>query len=116
MGDLSPHFSRHEFRSRDGSLPDDETLYRLVAHLEALRCFAGGHPLRIVSGFRTDEHNRAVGGAERSRHLVGDAVDLEYGAATVRQAERAGFRGIGSRNIYATHVDLRPRRARWTYD
>jgi uncharacterized protein YcbK (DUF882 family) len=115
MGDLSPHFSRHEFDSRDGSLPDDETLYRLVAHLEALRCIAGSNPLRIVSGYRTPEHNAAVGGARRSRHMVGDAVDLEYGAVRVTHAEQAGFTGIGSRNIYATHVDLRPRPARWSY-
>lgn len=116
MGDLSPHFSAREFRSRDGApLPDREVLLRLVAHLEVLRCIAGHRPLVIVSGHRSPAHNRKVGGATRSRHLVGDAADLRPGAATVEQAERAGFTGIGYRGKWAVHVDLRPEPARWSY-
>lgn len=117
MGDLSPHFSRWEFRSSDdGSLPELEVLLRLVSHLEVLRCLAGHDPLIIVSGHRSAALNEAVGGAARSRHLVGDAADLEHGAVTVDQAVAAGFTGIGTRDGVPTHVDLRPERARWTYD
>lgn len=32
----------------------------------------------IVSGWRTPEHNSAVGGAERSMHLIGLAVDFKF--------------------------------------
>ena len=116
MGDLTPHFSLSEFRSRDGvAHPDRLVLMRLVAHLEVLRCICGSRPIRIVSGYRSPAHNRGVGGATESRHLVGDAADLPRGYATVAQAERAGFRGIGSEGKWAVHVDLRPGRARWTY-
>lgn len=116
MGDLSPHFSRSEFRSRDRApLPSDAVLYSLVAHLEALRCIVGSKPMRIVSGHRSAAHNAAVGGAARSRHLVGDAVDLERGYATPAQARAAGFRGIGVKDGWAVHVDLRPTPATWQY-
>lgn len=117
MGDLSPHFSRHEFQSKPtGALPPDRVLYRLVAHLEVLRCLAGHKPLVIISGYRTPAHNARVGGARRSRHLEGDAVDLRRGSVTINQAERAGFTGIGTLRGRPTHVDLRPSKARWTYD
>lgn len=117
VGDLSPHFSRWELRSPDGAaLPELETLYQLVAHLEVLRCLAGHRPLRIVSGHRSRVHNAAVGGAPLSRHVSGDAADLELGAVTMSQAVAAGFRGIGTKRGVPTHVDLRPERARWTYD
>jgi uncharacterized protein YcbK (DUF882 family) len=56
-----------------------------------------------------------VGGAVRSRHLVGEAVDLEAGYATVIQADAAGFKGVGYRGTSAVHVDIRPTRARWSY-
>ena len=116
MGDLSPHFSSSEFRSRDGrSHPNREVLLRLVAHLEVLRCICGSRPLRVVSGYRSPAHNRAVGGASGSRHLTGDAADIPEGYATVQQAERAGFTGIGRKGQWAVHVDLRPQRARWDY-
>lgn len=116
MGDLSPNFSASEFRSRDGAaLPDRSTLLRLVAHLEVLRCIAGNKPLRIVSGHRSPAHNAAVGGASASRHMVGDAADIPQGYATVAQAEEAGFTGIGNKGRWATHVDLRPSPARWSY-
>lgn len=115
MGDLSPHFSRSEFRSRDGvNHPDTAVLLRLVAHLEALRCLVG-KPMRIISGYRSPAHNRAVGGATNSRHMAGDAVDLPSGYCTPAQAEAAGFTGIGTKGPWATHVDLRPGRSRWTY-
>jgi hypothetical protein len=36
-----------------------------------------GRPLIISSSFRSPEHNRDVGGASFSRHLYGDAVDID---------------------------------------
>lgn len=114
MGDLSPHFSRREFACRHcGTVKVTEDL---VAHLELLRAWKGGRPLKIVSGYRCTIHNRAVGGAPGSRHLQGDGVDLPYGYATASDAKRCGFTGIGVRGQWAVHVDRRPGKpARWTY-
>lgn len=36
-----------------------------------------GLPIRVSSGFRCDELNRAVGGAPNSQHTKGQAVDLQ---------------------------------------
>lgn len=114
MGDLSPHFSRHEFDSPDGvrAAPDP----RLLACLERLRRLCGNKPLRIVSGFRTPAYNRKVGGARRSQHLYNRAADIPVGYATLAQAEAAGFTGIGTKGKWVRHVDVRAQRARWTYD
>lgn len=113
MGDLSPHFSRHEFACRHcGAV---KVTQDLVAHLELLRAFVGGRPLRIISGYRCTLHNRAVGGATASQHLAGTAVDIPARYATAAQAERCGFTGIGTKGPWAVHLDRRPRPARWVY-
>jgi uncharacterized protein YcbK (DUF882 family) len=114
MGDLSEHFSANEFRDkRSGRLVGPPC--RLLVVLELLRRDVG-RPLTIVSGYRTPETNRAVGGTKHSRHLLGDAVDIPIGYATVAQAAEAGAVGIGSRDGWAVHVDVRPGApARWTY-
>jgi len=105
---LSAHFSTEEFGG--------PVTAELVAALERLRAARGGRPLRIVSGYRSEARNRAVGGARLSQHLSGRAADIPEGYATVRDAERAGFTGIGSKRGWAIHVDVRPgATARWTY-
>lgn len=111
---VSDHFLEHEFRSKGNG--DVRVEARLVWHLEKLRAICGGRPLRIVSGYRDPAHNRAVGGAKASRHMHGDAADIPAGYATVEQARRAGFTGIGRRGQWAVHVDMRPGpRAEWHY-
>lgn len=47
----------------------------LVLWLDLLRRAWDG-PVRVNSGFRCAAHNREVGGAERSRHLLGCAADV----------------------------------------
>lgn len=90
---------------------------QLARQLEVLRSQLGGKPIRIVSGYRSRSTNARVGGAERSQHLVAAAADLPRGTATIAQAERAGFRGIGYSGGWAIHVDVREGpSARWSYD
>jgi uncharacterized protein YcbK (DUF882 family) len=115
MGDLSEHFSASEFKDkRTGA--ERRPPCRLLVALEFLRRDVN-RPLLIVSGYRSPETNRAVGGATSSRHLLGDAVDIPAGYATLQQAEAAGFVGIGTRGGWVIHVDVRPGGpARWTYD
>lgn len=114
MGDLSAHFSRWEFDSHDRVRADPDP--RLIACLEKLRHICDDRPLRIVSGYRSPKQNRLVGGAARSQHLYNRAADIPLGYATVEQALRSGFTGIGSSGPWATHVDVRPGRlARWKY-
>ena len=53
-------------------IPNIERLSLNCGKLESLL----GNPLRVSSGFRSEEVNSAVGGSEKSAHLRGDAVDF----------------------------------------
>lgn len=44
--------------------------------LEPLRD-AVGRPIVITSGYRSPELNRAIGGAKKSQHMLGEAADFE---------------------------------------
>ncbi len=115
MGDISPHFSLHEFTDRrTGTL--EASVVHLVEHLELLRSICGDRPLEILSGWRSAATNSAVGGTTASQHLYGRAADIPAGYATVAQAHEAGFIGIGEWSGWALHVDVRPgAAARWSY-
>lgn len=69
---LSPHFRVEEFDCRDGTLvsPDwyDDITRLCEWWLEPLRAEFG--PVVVVSGFRSLSHNRFVGGAQHSVHLL----------------------------------------------
>lgn len=115
MGDLSAHFSNHEFvdrRTQHALGPPPE----LVQVLERIRALRPG-PLRIVSGHRCCATNAAVGGASQSRHIAGDAADIPSGRATRAEALAAGATGVGVRSGWAVHVDVRPGPpVTWVYD
>ncbi|MEM7654492.1 MAG: D-Ala-D-Ala carboxypeptidase family metallohydrolase [Bacteroidota bacterium] len=85
---------------------------------------------QLVNGYRPPKYNEAVGGASRSRHLVGEAVDIvakdvnQDGKAN--QADKAilvklldqeiigNFGGLGKYpGTMSIHFDVRGRRARW---
>jgi len=67
--------------------PNDEQLdnMELVAKevFEPLREWVGG-PIKINSFFRGSELNKAIGGARKSQHMKGQAMDIDdnYGNAT----------------------------------
>lgn len=113
---VSDNFSLKEFESPDTHeiLLDPE----LIKKLEQLRSFIG-QPLIINSGYRTPEHNKAVGGSPKSQHMRGTAADIRLvPGLTVDEmavlAEKAGFDGIGKYE-WGIHVDTRGTRARWDY-
>lgn len=115
MGDLTEHFSSAEFVDRrTGCCPLPQP--RLLEVLETIRAVQG-RALVIVSGHRCPSTNRAVGGAPHSRHLYGDAADIPAGHATVAEALAAGATGVGERDGWAVHVDVRPGDpVTWRYD
>ncbi|MCR9151206.1 MAG: D-Ala-D-Ala carboxypeptidase family metallohydrolase [Rhodobacteraceae bacterium] len=82
--------------------------------LQALRDRLG-KPLIVRSAYRSPEHNRAVGGATRSKHMEGAAFDIAMTnhdpAAFESAAREAGFLGFGfyPRSGFM-HVDLGPAR------
>lgn len=83
------------------------------------RMFGGSVP--VVSGYRDPDRNRRAGGAVSSRHMHGDALDLDVSGMSreerlrlIQTASAAGFGGIG---VYenSIHIDLGGRRA-WGAD
>lgn len=113
---LSPNFEEMEFACNCGC----NTLRlnpALVVMLEKLRSKLGNRPVTINSGYRCPDHNRAVGGAKHSQHLLGGAADIVVGGASPERVASAAieldFSGVGRYSNF-THVDIRTGgRARW---
>lgn len=96
--------------SKRGYKPDLDNLRpEIRTGVESLQK-AWGRELPIVSGFRDPARNRKAGGAKKSQHQHGNAVDIDV--STLSQAERIelirlassqGFKGIG---VYANSIHL----------
>ncbi|MER8481169.1 transglycosylase SLT domain-containing protein [Mesorhizobium sp. M1322] len=78
---------------------------------------AFGASVPIVSGFRDPERNAKAGGARKSQHMHGNALDLDVSKLSneervrlIQTASSLGFTGIG---VYANslHLDIGSRRA-----
>jgi len=115
-----PDFSPAEIACRGTGklLVNEPALDKLQALRDRL-----GKPLIVRSAYRSPEHNRAVGGAKRSKHMAGAAFDIamtNHDPHVFEEAARAvGFLGFGfyrePRNNFM-HVDLGPKRtwgSRW---
>lgn len=86
MTNLSEHFTLDEFTNsqtaaRQGidNTPDARTLEALkltASGLEQVRSELCNRPILISSGYRSPALNAAVGGAQGSQHLLGQAVDF----------------------------------------
>ena len=113
---LSPHFRREEFACRCGCGTDTVDA-ALITVLEKIRSHFDA-PIKVTSGIRCPDHNRAVGGASNSQHLYGKAADIQVKgvepAAVAGYAEYllGGCCGVGRYSSF-THVDVRPDPARW---
>jgi zinc D-Ala-D-Ala carboxypeptidase len=79
---MTPHFTLAELTQTKTGLPnipsksDRDNLALLAAVLEAIREIVGNHPVTVLSGYRSEAVNRAVGGAWNSYHLQGLAADI----------------------------------------
>ena len=107
---LSPHFEAWEFLCPDcGKLVLDEVLIETLEEFrKVIRC-----PIYIKSGYRCPKHNAAVGGAERSYHLVGQAADIRVAYMSfARHCACQHFKGVGFYNNHI-HVDVRNRHEFW---
>lgn len=88
---LSKNFELSEFASHDGApFPPDvlSNLQELAKNLQALRDYLGC-PLKINSGYRSPAHNKAIGGAKASQHLLGKAADISCNKYTPDQVHAA---------------------------
>jgi uncharacterized protein YcbK (DUF882 family) len=121
---LSTNFSLNEFASADGTAPTNDVLKNLTElakNLEVLRKHLG-QPIRITSGFRSREHNKKIGGALNSFHVLGMAADIQVAkmkpedlAKAIELLIKDGKIKEGGLGIYRTwiHYDIRGTKSRW---
>ena len=72
---LSVHFNSDEFQCKCGKQHSNVISKELVNKLEKLRILYG-KIIVVNSGYRCQEHNKAIGGASRSQHMLGNAADI----------------------------------------
>ena len=108
-----PDFSPQEMASRgDGELMVD---YATMDKLQALRTLCG-RPIIITSAYRSDIHNKNVGGAKGSKHKEAKAYDVRMDNhdpyVFFEQAKQCGFTGFGGyRKQNFMHIDTGPARS-----
>ena len=86
---------------------------------EALDCLNSlrhviGDPFSPNSAYRSEEHNKSVGGSPNSMHLKGKAFDIPIKGRMTREeihrvGEMVGFTGYGDYNTFV-HVDTGEKR------
>lgn len=110
---------------------DEQIVYRLIALQDAL-ARSGYNPdaLLVRFGHRHPKLNKEAGGASKSRHIVGEALDISIedidGDGTYTDADKAIVLDLCEREIIAErggigrypgtrsiHIDVRGHRARW---
>ena len=117
---LSKNLSNEEIACRCGCGFGEtfgELSPQLVTGFQVLREVLGT-PLHINSGCRCYSHNKAIGGAAKSQHLRGHALDLSSSEATPEEIAKAAESipilyngGIGRYDTF-THIDI-GRKRRW---
>ncbi len=116
MGDISLNLNKSEIACKCGC---NTTIINnsLVSLWQAIRTDLGGR-IKILSWCRCKKHNQAVGGAPKSFHLIGWAIDMTPLDNTLAELHRACERhnphGLG---IYSDegmiHIDMGLRYQRW---
>lgn len=113
---VSKYFEQSEFNCKCGC---GQTVHspELFEVLDDVREHFGV-PVTVHSGKRCDKHNKKVGGAPNSRHVVGDASDIT--AKGIEPSKVTDYLlkkypdkyGIGRYKTF-THIDVRPYKSRW---
>ncbi len=112
----SRNFNIREFNCKGtGTMLKNGMDNQLITKLEQLRYALGDRAIISNSGYRSPSHNKRVGGATKSQHLYGKAVDIVVRGvkpSTVYKEADKLFNGLGKYNTF-THVDTRANKARF---
>lgn len=110
---LSRHFRAREFQTGNCNIVIVSNL--LLRILDTLRDKIN-EPIYINSGYRTPEHNKAIGGSTLSYHMYGMAADIR--AKTKTPAELYSLldkmlKGWGGLELHDTFVHVDTRTNEW---
>ena len=113
---LSTNFKVREFACLDGT----DTIFvsdELVSILQKVRNHFGASVI-INSAYRTEAHNKKVGGSANSQHKYGMAADIRINGvspktiATYLNTLMPNSGGIGVYTSFV-HIDVRAKKSRW---
>lgn len=120
----SKNFTWNEFSSKDGAeMPAavKQNIKKLAQNLEVIRSYFN-LPIKINSGWRSEAHNRNIGGVKNSAHVKGNAADIvikgktaaevQNGIEVLINAGKISQGGVGKYPNF-THYDIRGKKARW---
>tara|TARA_X000000950_G_scaffold289460_1_gene413744 strand:- start:5496 stop:6011 length:516 start_codon:yes stop_codon:yes gene_type:complete len=123
---LSASFSLYEFNCKDKNKTPVPKKYlnnikELAKNLEIIRA-KFNKPIQIISGYRTPEYNKSIGGATKSQHMLGKAADIRINGVTSKEIKEVILKlinegkisqgGVGSYPSFV-HYDVRGVKARW---
>ena len=123
---LSANFSLYEFNCKDKNktpVPEKylQNAKELAKNLEIIRA-EFNKPIQIISGYRTPEYNKSIGGASKSQHMFGKAADIKINGVTSKEIKTVILKliddgkisqgGVGSYPGFV-HYDVRGVKARW---
>jgi uncharacterized protein YcbK (DUF882 family) len=123
---LTKNFNLSEFASNDGgefTLEAKLNLEVLSKQLQIIRNHFG-RAIQINSGYRSKEHNKAIGGASNSYHVKGMAADMRIEGVSpkalhgqIQMLIDAGKIMQGGLGLYDSfvHYDIRGHLARWNF-
>lgn len=121
---LTKNFSKSEFDSKDGAEMPKKVLANIKKLAECLQVIRdnSGKRISINSGYRSPEHNKKIGGAPKSQHLLGIAADIVVEDHAPKEVYKLiellidkGDLPEGGLKAYSTftHYDIRGKKARW---
>lgn len=121
---LTTNFSYREFASKCGRATPPQVLpniEELAKNLQVLRDEIG-KPIRVLSGYRSPEHNQRIGGSTNSYHMKGMAADIVVPGmapaeimSVIERLVSEGKMKQGGMKAYVgfLHYDIRGFSARW---
>ena len=121
---LTENFNLSEFNCKSGAeMPSEvfDNIKKLAENMQVLRNHIG-KPIQITSGYRSPDHNKKVGGAKASKHVLGQACDFKVKGVTPAEVIKSietlimcGKMKEGGIGVYPTwtHYDIRDTKARW---
>lgn len=115
-GRLSKNFTVKEFACSDGT----DTVFISLALVNLLQKIRDhfGKAVIINSAYRTEAHNKAIGGATYSQHKYGLAADIHINGVTPKEIAayvETLLPSSGGIGIYKSfcHIDVRRVKSRW---
>lgn len=118
---LSKNFKSNEFACHGKGCCSKVLIdTKLVEYCQKIRDHFG-KAVTINSGYRCEKHNKAIGGAGKSKHVSGMAADIVVKDVKPKEvakyAESIGILGIGlyetAKDGYFVHIDTRTTKAFW---